>query len=865
MQHRVRFGLSGFDGLGFAKVSRWAKAALLLGTVLAAATASLHAQVVWEGAISTNLSNPLNWIGHLLPTSSSTITFGSSAVGASVNLDAAFTVDTVNFSGSTLFGINASNGDALTITTAVNNNSTGTGTILIAAPVILGGNVTVGGTSTTANLNVQNTVTGSGSLTLNLPSGRTLLLTHGGSYTGGTTLTAGTLTIGNGTVTGATLGGDVTGTANGILAFNMGSSDAVSYSGSASGSISITISGSSGVMTLAGLNTHSGQTLVASGTLTDGQAGSFSSNSILNLGSTSTLNVNYNETLGGLTSSGSGGTINIASGKTLTVNVGTTQGPFNGTLSGAGAFTKTGTGSIQLTNSSDFTGGTTISGGTIFATNSTGSALGTGAISVGANSTLQIGAAGGGSTGAVSGAVTLTSSSSNLNFNLTTNLTFSNGISGSGVVNQLGTGILTLGGTNTYGSAAVVSAGTLTDDADGSFSSSALIAVKSGANLLVNHNESIRGLQGSNGQGGTVTIASGKMLTLAPTGTRFFPGVITGAGALTIGGTVRQILTGINTYTGGTTINSGAILQIGNTDTNLPSPTLNVITDGSVTGAITNNGSLIFDQPDVGNNGITIGNAISGSGTVTFSGEGTVILPNANTYTGGTTISKGTVLLTNSTGSALGTGAVTVSSTSDTGILAGSASITGALTVGSGGVIFPGTFNNALGTMTPGVFGAGATTFASGGAFGFIVNDATGTEGSNWSLLNISGMLNITANSSTPFYVSVNSVDASNLPGQVVNFNSGQSYSWRIVTTTGGITGFSSDAFSTFTSAVGVDGPQGFMNSLGTSGIFFVTQSGNDLYLNFSPVPEPATWSLLAAGAVVLGGAGWRRRRSGDR
>ena len=551
MQNRARFELSALSRFGFAKRQRRAAASLFVAAWLAGAT-SLSAQFTWNPISGNNVSNASNWTEGL-PGANATLNFGPASLAASVTLDASFSVNTINFSGPTLFGINTVNGSVLTITNAVTNSSTGSGTILIGVPVVLGGNVTVSGSSTTANLNVQNTLTGSGSLTLNLASGRTLLLTNGGSYTGGTTLTSGTLTIGNGTVTGATLAGNVTGT-GGTLAFNMGGGDAVTYSGNASGSVALSISGSSGVMTLAGVNTHSGGTLIASGTVNDGQAGSLSSSSILTLGNTATLNVNYNETLGGLTSTGgTGGTINLASGKTLTVNVGTTQGPFNGVISGSGAFTKTGTGSIQLTNASDFTGGTTISGGIIFATNSTGSALGTGAISVGANAALQIGAAGGGSTGNVSGAVNLTSSSSNLNFNLTTNLTFSNGISGSGVVNQLGTGILTLGGTNTYSTAAVVSAGTLADDADGSFSSSALIAVKSGANLAVNHNENIRGLQGSNGQGGTVTIASGKTLTLSPTSTRFFPGVITGAGAVTIGGTVRQIRTGINTYTGGTT------------------------------------------------------------------------------------------------------------------------------------------------------------------------------------------------------------------------------------------------------------------------------------------------------------------------
>ena len=838
---------------------------LLVGALIMGAT-SLRAQFVWNPISGNNLSNPLNWVGSLLPSANSTINFGPATLASSVNLDVSYTADTINFSGSTLFGINTSNHSVLTITNAVTNTSTGNGTILIAAPVVLGGDVTVSGNSTSANLNVQDTVTGSGSLTLNLVNGRTLQLANGGAYTGGTTLNSGTLTIGNGTGTGATLAGNVTG-AGGTVAFNMGGTDAVTYSGDASGAVSLSISGSTGVMTLAGLNSHSGGTLIASGTVNDGQAGALSSHSILTLGSTSTLNVNYDETLGGLTSSGSGGTINIASGKTLTVDVGTTQGPFNGTISGSGAFAKTGTGSIQLTHDSDFTGGTTISGGTamnpsvIFATNSTGSALGNGGVSIGANSTLQIGAAGGGATGAVSGPITFTSSSASLNFSLSTNTTFSNGITGPGAVNQIGTGTLTLSGTNNYSGATIASAGTLTDAADGSFSSSALLAVKSGASVLVNHNESVRGLQGSNGLGGAITIALGKTLTLTPIGTRFFPGTITGDGALVVGGTVRQILTGINTYQGGTTINSGAILQIGNTDSNLPVPTLSVIADGSVTGSITNNGSLIFDQPDLGNNGITISNAITGSGTVTFSGEGTIFLPNANNYTGGTTISKGTVLLTNSTGSALGSGAVTVSSSSDAGILAGNAGITGALTISSGGVIFPGTFDHVLNTMTPGVFSTGTTTFEGHGALAFLINDATGTQGTNWSLLNISGMLNITADSTTPFMISVNSVNALNKSGNVINFDSNQSYSWKIVTTTGGITGFNSSAFSTFTNAVGTDGPPGFLNSLGPDGNFFVTQSGNDLYLNFSPVPEPATWSLFGVGALMLGLAGWRRRK----
>ncbi|MDD4992395.1 MAG: autotransporter-associated beta strand repeat-containing protein [Paludibacter sp.] len=75
-------------------------------------------------------------------------------------------------------------------------------------------------------------------------------------------------------------------------------------------------------------------------------------------------------------------------------------------------------------------------------------------------------------------------------------------------------------------------------------------------------------------------------------------------------------------------------------------------------------------------------------------GTGVWTLTNANTYTGGTTINGGTILVNNTTGSGLGTGAVTVNAG---GVLAGSGIITGAVTVNDGGALSPG---SGLGAFT---------------------------------------------------------------------------------------------------------------------------------------------------------------------
>lgn len=87
------------------------------------------------------------------------------------------------------------------------------------------------------------------------------------------------------------------------------------------------------------------------------------------------------------------------------------------------------------------------------------------------------------------------------------------------------------------------------------------------------------------------------------------------------------VLTGANSYGGGTAI-SGGTLQLGDGGAS-----------GSIVGDVVNNAALAFNRSDA----FTFGNVISGSGAVNQRGASTTVFTGANTYTGGTTISAGTL------------------------------------------------------------------------------------------------------------------------------------------------------------------------------------------------------------------------------
>jgi autotransporter-associated beta strand protein len=84
----------------------------------------------------------------------------------------------------------------------------------------------------------------------------------------------------------------------------------------------------------------------------------------------------------------------------------------------------------------------------------------------------------------------------------------------------------------------------------------------------------------------------------------------------------------------------------------------------------------------VGSNNLstTFSGAIQGSGSFTKLGTGTLILNAPSTYTGTTTVSAGSLVVSNNSGSGSGTGAVQVTA----GTLGGGGTISGAVTVGTG-------------------------------------------------------------------------------------------------------------------------------------------------------------------------------------
>ncbi len=134
---------------------------------------------------------------------------------------------------------------------------------------------------------------------------------------------------------------------------------------------------------------------------------------------------------------------------------------------------------------------------------------------------------------------------------------------------------------------------------------------------------------GSGGTSGSVTgnIVNGGVLGFNRSDVVNFSNVISGTGAVNQIGTGTTVLTGANTYTGGTTISAGT-LQLGNGGTS-----------GSIAGDVTNSGVLVFNRSDT----FVVPGAVSGTGPVNQVGTGTTILAGTNTYTGGTTISAGTL------------------------------------------------------------------------------------------------------------------------------------------------------------------------------------------------------------------------------
>ncbi|WAC27609.1 autotransporter outer membrane beta-barrel domain-containing protein [Ancylobacter sp. SL191] len=154
-----------------------------------------------------------------------------------------------------------------------------------------------------------------------------------------------------------------------------------------------------------------------------------------------------------------------------------------------------------------------------------------------------------------------------------------------------------------------------------------------------------------------------------------FSSTISGNGALYLAGNTLT-LTGANSFSGGVTVAAGTLIGS---------------TASLGTGNIVNNGTVEFAQASTG----TYAGEISGSGALVKTGSGTLILTGDNSYTGGTTISEGTLQIGNggTTGSVIGSivnNAALVFYRSDTYDFPGTITGSGSVTILGGTVNFTG-------------------------------------------------------------------------------------------------------------------------------------------------------------------------------
>ncbi|EEI7685132.1 fibronectin-binding autotransporter adhesin ShdA [Salmonella enterica subsp. enterica] len=311
------------------------------------------------------------------------------------------------------------------------------------------------------------------------------------------------------------------------------------------------------------------------------------------------------------------------------------EGELENILSGSGSLVKTGTGELTLSGDNSYSGGTTITGGTLTADHA--DSLGSGDIDN--SGVLKVGEG-----------------------------DLENTLSGSGSLVKTGTGELTLNGDNDYSGGTTIIGGTLTaDHADslgsGDIDNSGVLQVGEGelkntlfgSGSLVKTGTGELTLNGDNDYSGGTTIDDGVLIAdnadslgtgavanngVLQVGEGELKNTLSGTGSLVKIGTGELTLNGDNDYSGGTTITGGTLIAA----------SVNALGSGD----IDNSGVLQVGEGE-------LKNTLFGSGSLVKTGTGELTLSGDNTYSGGTTISGGTLIAANV--NALGSGDIDNSGT----------------------------------------------------------------------------------------------------------------------------------------------------------------------------------------------------------
>jgi fibronectin-binding autotransporter adhesin len=344
--------------------------------------------------------------------------------------------------------------------------------------------------------------------------------------------------------------------------------------------------------------------------------------------------------------------------------------------------------------------------------------------------------------------------------------------------------------------------------------------------------------QGSNALGtGSVTVRNGVRLTsqsTAPTS-----GQVTNAVAVESGGglTNRSTTGTAVTYTNVTLPSSGSIL-LNNDD--LSTTGLTISSGGTLTGDLT------FDTTQGGTNAVgdvTLSGVFSGAGGLVKAGTGTsgiVILGAANTYTGNTTISTGTLKL-GAAGSIANSGTISVASGAwfDTSLVPGGFSLVSAQWLQGSGTVLGSVA--AQGTLSPGLSGSvGTLSFASalaldsGSILSYGLNGANTTAGGG-----INDLSAVTGNLTLDGTLNVSEIGV----GSFLTATAGDT--WRLFTYAGTLTNNGLSLGSTPTLS---------------SGLTLAVDTSTPNEVNLIVVPEPATTAAAVLGVGLVAFARMRRR-----